>query len=67
VPDPDNSLSKRSEDQLKQLRTDLTKNGMTGIFRKVIYTIMYIFYFPYTYPATGLAISVLMIISIVFI
>ena len=64
--DPDNSLSKRSEEQLKKLQTDLMTNEV-GIFRKIIYAIMYISYLPYVYPMAGLVVSCVMIMSIVFI
>lgn len=67
VPDPDGSLSKRSEEQLKQLQTDLMTGGIDNILRKIIYAVMYISYLPYVYPVAGLVISGLMIISIVFI
>lgn len=67
LPDPDNSLSERSEEQLKQLQIELTANGIVGILYRAIYIIIYISYFPYNHPVAGLGISGLLIISVVFI
>lgn len=41
-PDPDNSVSERSEEQLKQLRIKLSGKGIVGVLRKIVFAIVYL-------------------------
>jgi hypothetical protein len=60
-PDPDKSVTERSEKQMLQLKINLSKEGRLLSVRRLGYWIVYIFYIPYANPALGIAISVTLI------
>lgn len=66
-PDPDNSVSERSEEQLRKLRKELAGPGIIGILQRLLFLVIFLFYFPYNKPMAGLAISGLLIAAVYFI
>jgi hypothetical protein len=66
-PDPDRSVTERSEKQMMQLKINLSKKGPMEGVRRLTYWVICIFYFPYANPEAGIFVSILLVALAYFI
>ena len=66
-PDPDHSVSVRSEKILGEWRDQLSGTGLIGAIQRLLYFVVYILYFPYNNPVAGLIVSGILLAAVALI